>query len=71
MRIMNGLILTFQKPITLYVSYRTIQWLEELRMLLNNHIFIVFNRNSIIQFMLLLLCIKYDILIDGYKAIHT
>ena len=37
MRIMNGLILTFQKPITLYVSYRTIQWLEELRMLLNNH----------------------------------
>ena len=36
MRIMNGLILTFQKPITLYVSYRTIQWLEELRMLLNN-----------------------------------
>ncbi len=38
MRIMNGLIFNFfQKPITLYVSYRTIQWLEELRMLLNNH----------------------------------
>ncbi len=38
-------------------------------MLLNNlHLYCFLNRNSIIQFMLLLLCIKCDILIDGYKA---
>ncbi|EES36277.1 hypothetical protein HMPREF0791_1064 [Staphylococcus epidermidis W23144] len=38
-------------------------------MLLNNlHLYCYSNRNSIIQIMLLLLCIKYDILIDGYKA---